>query len=138
MRPSTVLVVDDDANIRNSIRHCLEAEGYEVAQAINGADALEQIQRHPPDVVLLDLAMAGMDGMTVLAELHTLWPKCPTRVIVITAHGSNKVAIEAMRLGADDYLEKPFVPAHIRRSVSKVLRERPTNQADAATDYERT
>jgi DNA-binding response OmpR family regulator len=138
MRPSRILVVDDDQNIRNSIRLCLEAEGYEVAQAINGADALEQIHRDPPDAVLLDLAMAGMDGMTVLAELHTLWPKCPTRVVVITAHGSVKTAMEAVRLGASDFLEKPFLPEDIRRSVSSVLQDSPTHLAEMESDYSNT
>jgi DNA-binding response OmpR family regulator len=138
MRQTRILVVDDDNNIRNSIRLCLEAEGYEIAQAMNGADALEQIHRDAPDAVLLDLAMAGMDGMTVLAELRTLWPKCPTRVIVITAHGSVKTAIEAMRLGASDFLEKPFLPDHLRRSVSSVLQDRPPRVGTEQDEYERT
>jgi DNA-binding NtrC family response regulator len=69
--------------------------------------------------------MAGMDGMTALAELRTLWPKWPTRVLVITAHGSINTAIEAMRLGASAYLEKPFAPDQLRRSVSNVLQDRP-------------
>jgi DNA-binding response OmpR family regulator len=138
MTLSKILVVDDDQNIRNSVRLCLEAEGYSIGQAVNGADALEQIHRNYPDLVLLDLAMPGIDGMTVLAELRTLWAKHPTRVIVITAHGSVKTAIEAMRLGASDFLEKPFVPENLRRSVASVLHDSPPHLDGRDGDYAHT
>jgi two-component system, LuxR family, response regulator FixJ len=130
MRPTRIMIVDDDNNIRNSVRHCLEAEGYEVDQARSGADALEKIHHHAPDVVLLDLAMAGMDGMTVLAELRTLLPRIPTRVIVITAHGSAKTAVEALRLGACGFVEKPFVPQTLRQSIASALRDRPLDTSE--------
>jgi DNA-binding response OmpR family regulator len=138
MKPSTILIVDDDQNIRNIVRLCLETEGYAVQQAVNGADALEQIHRATPDLVLLDLAMPGMDGMTVLAELRTLWSQHPTRVIVITAHGSVKTAIEAMRLGASDFLEKPFVPEQLRRSIASVLEDSPQHLPASGDDYAQT
>ncbi|HEX4123413.1 MAG TPA: response regulator [Tepidisphaeraceae bacterium] len=113
--------MDDDSNIRNAMRHCLEAEGYHVEESANGADGLERIHHDVPDVVLLDLAMPVLDGMTVLAELRTMWPRQGVRVVVITAHGSPKSAIEAMRLGASGFLEKPFSPDELRRSVASVL-----------------
>jgi DNA-binding response OmpR family regulator len=138
MKPSKVLVVDDDKNIRNSVRLCLEADGYAVEQAENGADALERVHRDTPDLVLQDLAMPGMDGMTVLAELKTLWPQRAIRIIVITAHGSVKIAIEAMRLGASDFLEKPFVPQSLRRSVASVLEDSPPHPPARAGDYAQT
>jgi CheY-like chemotaxis protein len=138
MTPSKILVVDDDRNIRNSIRLCLEVEGYLVEQAANGADALERIHRDAPDVVLLDLAMPGMDGMTVLAELTSLWPQRPTRVVVITAHGSVQTAIEAMRLGASDFLEKPFVPEHLRRSLASILQDAPPHMEASDSAYGQT
>jgi DNA-binding response OmpR family regulator len=139
MKTPNILVVDDDANIRNSVTLCLETEGYSVSQANNGATALERIYRDAPDLVLLDLAMPGMDGMTVLAELHSLWPKYPTRVIVITAHGSVKTALEAVRLGASDFLEKPFVPDSLRRSVVSVLQDSPAHlKGGGEGDYKQT
>lgn len=131
----TILVVDDEVNIRNSVQTCLEGEEYEVRQASNGSEALEQIYQAAPDVMLLDLAMPVMDGMTVLAELANLWSRFPTRVIVVTAHGSVKTAITAVRLGASDFLEKPFSPDELRASVASVLREKPLVTRDADEDY---
>src|SRR5450432_2474023 len=127
MSSPTVLVVDDEANIRNSVRMCLEETGYLVLQASNGSEALEQITKDAPDLMLLDLAMPVFDGMSVLAEMHKLWAHYPTRVIVVTAHGSVKTAIQAIRLGASDFLEKPFSPEDLRLSVASVLKEGPPN-----------
>jgi DNA-binding response OmpR family regulator len=127
MSSATILVVDDEANIRTTERMCLESAGYIVQQASNGSEALERIAQNPPDLVLLDLAMPVLDGMTVLAEMHSQWSRYPTRVIVVTAHGSVKVAIQAIRLGASDFLEKPFIPEDLRLSVASVLREGPPN-----------
>jgi DNA-binding response OmpR family regulator len=131
----TVLVVDDEANIRNSVRMCLEGAEYGVREACNGSEALERVYQAPPDVMLLDLAMPVMDGMTVLAELSNLWSRFPTRVIVVTAHGSVKTAITAVRLGASDFLEKPFSPDELRASVASVLRDKPLITRDADEDY---
>jgi DNA-binding response OmpR family regulator len=133
--PSTILVVDDEANIRSLVRTCLEDAGYVVREARNGSEALEQVYRDAPDLMLLDLAMPVMDGMTVLAEMHTLWARYPTRVVVVTAHGSVKVAIQAIRLGASDFLEKPFVPTDLRLSVASVLREAPPDTYEAGESY---
>jgi DNA-binding response OmpR family regulator len=126
MGTQTILVVDDDANIRNLVRVCLEGSGYRVRGASNGSEALEQICHEPPDLMVLDLAMPVMDGMTVLAEMQSMWGRYPTRVVVATAHGSVKTAINAIRLGASDFLEKPFLPDDLRLSVASVLRESPS------------
>ena len=135
MSASTILVVDDEPNIRTMERFCLESAGYVVRQAANGSEALEEIARNTPDLVLLDLAMPILDGMTVLAEMHSQWPRFPTRVVVVTAHGSVKVAIQAIRLGASDFLEKPFVPEDLRLSVASVLREGPPNLRACGEGY---
>jgi DNA-binding response OmpR family regulator len=121
MQTARILIVDDDSNIRTSVRMCLETAGYIVEQATHGADALEFIHRVTPDLILLDLAMPVMDGMTVLAEIRTLLPKGSPRIVVMTAHGSVKTAIQAVRLGASDFLEKPFTPDELRQSVASVL-----------------
>ena len=123
MQPVRLLIVDDDANIRTSVRLCLEAAGYVVEQAVNGGDALQQMHASPPDVVLLDLAMPVLDGMTVLAEIRGLLPHQSPRAIVMTAHGSVRTAIQAVRLGASDFLEKPFTPDELRLSVASVLHD---------------
>ena len=120
---STVLVVDDDANIRATVRLCLEADGYAVDQAADGGAALGRIRRDPPDLVLLDLAMPRMDGMALLGRLNQQWPRPPSRVVVMTANGSVQAAVQAVRLGASDFLEKPFTPDDLRLSVASVLGE---------------
>lgn len=131
MRSRTVLIVDDDANIRSMVRICLESDGYLVRQAVNGADALEQMQREAPDVVLIDLAMPAMDGMTTLAEIRNFWPNHPPRIIVISAFGTLKNGIDAIRLGAADFLQKPFTPDDLRISLASVL---PTEK-EAGNDF---
>jgi DNA-binding response OmpR family regulator len=121
MQAARILVVDDDQNIRTMVRTCLEKAGYNVELAVHGADALEFIHRAWVDLVLLDLAMPIMDGMTALAEIRALFERKRPRVVVMTAHGSVKTAIEALRLGASDFLEKPFMPDDLRQSVASVL-----------------
>jgi DNA-binding response OmpR family regulator len=135
MSSPTILIVDDEANIRTSVRMCLEGAGYVVQQATNGTEALEHVVRNPPDLMLLDLAMPIMDGMTVLAEMRSLWARYPTRVVVVTAHGSVQTAIQAIRLGASDFLEKPFKPEDLRLSVASVLREAPTENDHPEESY---
>jgi CheY-like chemotaxis protein len=118
-----ILIVDDDANIQRMLRICLEGDGYAVQQVTDGALALEMIQQAPPDVVLLDLAMPVLDGMTVLADLRSMLAEHPMRVIVMTAHGSVRSAMQAVRLEAADFLEKPFKPDELRHSIGSVLSE---------------
>jgi DNA-binding response OmpR family regulator len=118
-----VLVVDDDANIRATVRMCLEAEGYAVDQAADGGGALGRVRRDPPDLILLDLSMPRMDGMALLQRLGQQFPRLPSRVIVMTANGSVRAAVQSTRLGASDFLEKPFTPDDLRLSVASVLGE---------------
>lgn len=121
MNSRKILIVDDDLNIQNMLRTCLERPGCLVQQAYDGAQALEVIQQWGPDLVLLDLAMPVLDGMSVLADLRKLMMASETRVIVMTAHGSVRTALQAVRLGASDFLEKPFSPDDLRQSVNSVL-----------------
>ena len=135
MKSESILVVDDEANIRTTVRICLESDGYIVREAGNGSEALAQVARTPPDLMLLDLAMPTMDGMSVLAEMQNLWARYPCRVIVVTAHGSVKTAIQAIRLGASDFLEKPIIPDDLRLSVASVLRESPPDHVSGGEGY---
>ena len=119
MHDKQVLVVDDDAQIRMVLADRLEASGYEVLLAENGLQAVEQVEKRPPDVILLDMQMPVMDGMETLSVLERTTPQLP--VIVLTAHGSIETAVEAMKRGAVDYLPKPCRPDHILLVIERVL-----------------
>lgn len=106
--PARVLVVDDDPDINRLLRVRLATRGYEVDAAFNGDEALVRLDQAPPDLLFLDVAMPGVDGLQVLG--HVRGKALDIAVIMMTAFGSEQVAIEALRRGADDYLRKPFEP----------------------------
>jgi two-component system, NtrC family, response regulator HydG len=103
---SRVLVVDDDPGVRYTLREILEAEGVTVDEAADGAEALAKLEANPAPLVITDLRMPGIDGLELLRRLTTRAPA--PRVVLITAHGSERTAVEAMKLGAWDYFKKPF------------------------------
>jgi len=107
-----VLVVDDEPNIRRTLRVALEAMGHEAAEAASGAEALRQVERRPCDVALVDLRLGAESGLDLLEALIEQAPRLA--VVVITAHASVDTAVAAMRRGAFDYLPKPFTPALVR------------------------
>jgi two-component system response regulator HydG len=121
MKPR-ILVVDDDPGVRYTLREVLEDADMEVQEAENGRQALQLVTEYRHDLVITDLAMPEFDGMALLAEIGNL-PQ-PPRVIMITAHGSERHAVEAMKRGAYDYFAKPFdidvVVQVIERAVSRV------------------
>jgi len=123
MNPRSVLIFDDEPNVRTLVRECLKPKGYRIAEAGDGLEAFKAIELSPRDVALLDLSMPRMDGISLLAKLRSLHHKPTMRSIVMTAHGSVRHAIEAVRLGACDFLEKPFAPDHLRLSVACALHE---------------
>jgi len=118
----SVLVVDDEKNIRVTLRESLKSLGFEVETAINGEEALELAARRTYELILLDLKMPGMHGMEVFRQLRERSPS--TAVVLVTAHGSVEAAVEAMKLGAVDFLQKPFAPQEIREVVTHVLQLR--------------
>jgi two-component system, NtrC family, nitrogen regulation response regulator NtrX len=101
-----ILVIDDDAGIRESLRMTLEYDGYDIAGAATGQEGLALVEREAPDLVLLDVKMPGMDGLDVLTRLHSMHETLP--VVMISAHGTPSSAVDAIRKGALDFLEKPF------------------------------
>jgi two-component system nitrogen regulation response regulator NtrX len=103
---SRVLVIDDEAAIRDSLRMTLEYAGYEFVGAATGQEGLALAERDAPDLVLLDIKMPGMDGMEVLTRLRSLSESTP--VIMISGHGTTSTAVEAIKKGAVDFLDKPF------------------------------
>ncbi len=104
-----------------ALRSCLEAEGYEVDEAADGAQALDMIVKYSPDLMILDLAMPTLDGMRTLAKLEGVHGQLKPRVIVLTAWGSEPAMLKAIGLGAELYLEKPLDPETLRRAVMEVL-----------------
>jgi two-component system nitrogen regulation response regulator NtrX len=103
---SRILVIDDEAAIRDSLRMTLEYEGYEFVGAATGQEGLALVEREAFDLVLLDVKMPGMDGLDVLGRLHAMNETLP--VVMISAHGTPSTAVDAIRRGAIDFLEKPF------------------------------
>ncbi len=106
MPRSRILVIDDDANIRESLRMTLEYNGYEFVGAATGQEGITLAEREQPDVVLLDIKMPGMDGMEVLGRLRAATETLP--VVMISGHGTTSTAVEAIKRGASDFLDKPF------------------------------
>jgi CheY-like chemotaxis protein len=132
MEKSPILIVDDEKNIRLTMSQSLEPLEVPVQTAVNGEEALQKLQDGQFGVVFLDLKMPGIDGMEVLRRIKEDWPKI--RVVIITAHGTIESAVEAMKLGAVDFIQKPFSPVEIRDLASRVL-EREALDAESAVDY---
>lgn len=120
MEKKPILVVDDEKNIRLTMVHALELLEIPVQTAVNGEEALQMLGSNVFSLVFLDLKMPGMDGMEVLRHIQNHWPG--TRVIIITAHGTIESAVEAMKLGAVDFIQKPFSPGEIRDLATLVLK----------------
>ncbi len=124
-----ILVVDDEKGMRDFLSIMLKKEGYEVASAERGEDALKAVQAEIYDLVITDVKMPQIDGIEVLKTVKDVSPE--TVVIMITAFATTETAVEAMKLGAYDYITKPFRPRELMARVHAVLR-RAGNQAPAA------
>lgn len=119
MSGARVLVVDDEPQILRSLRVILTGHGYDVATATSGEAALDEAIRRMPDVVLLDLMLPGVDGLEVCRQLHE---RSTVPIIVLSAHGEEATKVEALDLGADDYLTKPFGAAELLARLRAALR----------------
>jgi len=115
----TVLVVDDEKNLRESLKRYLEMEKYTVVTAENGLAAQKKLGEMPMNAVIADLKMPGMDGLELLGWIRERGPSVP--VIMISAHGEVEDAVEAMKLGAEDYLVKPFEPEELVLRLKRVI-----------------
>lgn len=114
-----ILVVEDDARLRDAVCETLRLAGFQVDSAENGNEALEKLERCEPSLVVTDLQMDGMDGMELINRLKSRSPGLP--VVMVTAHGSVQKAVEAMRAGASDFLLKPFQAEVLLEMVVRLL-----------------
>jgi len=112
-----VLVVDDAQFMRLRLNKLLTEAGYEVVEAATGLEALEKYEERPADVVLMDITMPEMDGLTALKELRRRFPEA--KVIMCTALGQQSAVLEAIKAGAKDFIVKPFQPDRVLQAVAK-------------------
>src|SRR5437867_5995512 len=117
--PETILIVDDEEQIRASVRGVLADEGFRVLEADNGRSALAVIAAERPRLVLLDIWMPEIDGIETLREIQRHHPE--TRVVVISGHGNIETAVRATQLGAIDFIEKPFSIDRLLQRVERAL-----------------
>lgn len=118
----TVLVVDDEADIRELVRYNLEREGYRVREAADGESALREIEESAPAMVVLDLMLPGIDGLEVLRRVRAGQTTKALPVLLLTAKGSETDRVVGLELGADDYLVKPFSPRELVARIRTILR----------------
>ena len=121
MSKPRILVIDDEAAIRDSLKMILEYEDYQFVGAASGQDGLATVQRERPDAVLLDIKMPGMDGMEILRKLHALDETLP--VIMISGHGATATAVEAIKSGAVDFFDKPLSTERVIVTLRNVLKQ---------------
>jgi DNA-binding response OmpR family regulator len=133
MESRSVLIVDDEKNIRLTISQALEALNVETDEAADGEEALFKLGRKEFSLILLDLRMPGMDGMEVLRKVREIRPDI--RVVILTAYGTVESAVEAMKMGASDFIQKPFSPDEIRKVVLSVMDREKLDEQNIA-DYQ--
>jgi len=122
MSSKPILIVDDEKNIRLALSMSLEKLDLPVETAASGEEALEKLAQGGYELMLLDLRMPGMEGMEVLRRVSRELPDL--KVIIITAYGSIDLAVEAMKLGAVDFLQKPFDAGQVREVVRRILEKK--------------
>ena len=126
MAQTTILVVEDDAAIRRGLCDALAFAGYAVSECARGDEAVDRALASSPDLLLLDVLLPGKDGFAILRELRASHPQLP--VILLTARGAEEDRVRGLKLGADDYVVKPFSASELLARVEAVLRrsaERP-------------
>jgi DNA-binding response OmpR family regulator len=129
-----VLVVDDEPDICSVMAHTLEGDGFEVAKAGDARSALARLETDPPDVVILDIMMPGMDGFELLGQVRQRHLAPETRFMVITCRTSERDHLRGWELGADDYLTKPIdaaaLPARVRELVAASAKDLAARRLD--------
>ena len=119
-----ILIVDDRSEVRELLEVTLEVENYKILQADSGEKAIEVARREKPDLILMDIMMAGgMDGLETTRVLKNDPETCQCQIVMITAKGQEYDRVEGKKAGADDYFVKPFSPLDLLRKVEAVLGE---------------
>ena len=127
-----VLVVEDDADIRELIRYNLAQEGFVVAEAADGTQALEKVKRRVPDLLLLDLMLPGMPGLQVCRQMRAERETAHLPILIVTAKGTEVDKVLGLEMGADDYVVKPFSPRELVARVKALLRRaNPLSEPDS-------
>ncbi len=116
-----MLLVDDEDQLRRVMRDLLERDGYSVAEASDGVQALDQVDRHGPDIIVLDLNLPGLDGYGVLTHLRSRPATADIPVVVLTARGDEDSEVRVFEMGADDFLSKPFRARALSARLQAVL-----------------
>ena len=122
-----VLIVEDEAHARTGLTELVASWGFRADGAVDGVDGLERVRQWSPGIVVTDLKMPRMDGMELLERIKESQPGVV--VVVLTAQGSIESAVEAMRLGAYDYIPKPIDPVRLRTILQNASRQRETNSS---------
>ena len=121
-----VLVIDDDPGVRDYMEALVSRQGYEVVAVADGEQALDVLDRTQPDLITLDVVLPGMDGLQTLGKLKQRMPDVP--VVMLSGHGQARNIVEAMRLGASDFLRKPFEVEELELAFQKALEKRALKQ----------
>ena len=114
-----ILIIDDEKNVLSSFKKILDQEGYSIQTSGSAREGLDLAQGHPFDLLIMDIRMPGMSGLEAFSKFKEIDPKLP--IIIMTAHGTTEAAIEAMRLGAFDYVMKPFEVPAMKQLIEKAL-----------------
>ncbi|HYL57579.1 MAG TPA: response regulator [Candidatus Acidoferrales bacterium] len=117
-----ILIVEDDADIRELIRYNLAQEGFVVEEAADGAQALERVRRRVPDLMVLDLMLPGMPGLEICRQMRAARDTAHLPILIVTAKGTEVDKILGLEMGADDYVVKPFSPRELVARVKALLR----------------
>jgi two-component system alkaline phosphatase synthesis response regulator PhoP len=127
-----VLIVEDDADIRELIRYNLSQEGFVVEEAADGTQALEKVKRRVPDLLLLDLMLPGMPGLQVCRQMRAERETAHLPILIVTAKGTEVDKVLGLEMGADDYVVKPFSPRELVARVKALLRRaNPLSEPDS-------
>jgi CheY-like chemotaxis protein len=120
-RDTCVLLVEDEEQLRRVMKDLLEREGYTVAEARDGIQALDQVDRHAPDIIVLDLNLPGVDGYSVLQQLRSRSATRSIPIVVLTAKGDEDNEVRVFQMGADDFITKPFRARALSARLEAVL-----------------
>lgn len=134
MAKEQILVVDDEEDLQELIRYNLSREGYSVTVKGSGEEALEEVARARPDMILLDLMLPGVDGFSVCRAIKNDPQTRPIPIVILTAKGEDTDIVTGLELGADDYMTKPFSPKVLIARIKSVLR-RQHSHAEHHTDF---